>query len=327
MWDRDHLRPTKPPNVDHLNFHRKFAALRVKPMLAADPPAQRRGGSPREGVADTLSSSKSRDAPCTQSGPDGGLGIESPSRGPTERPGLIEGPGRCWHGRYTTRCPRKPGGRSWQEQLAPPREALEWAPWGWSSLSGRRDVGLRRGGGSEGSPTWGLSPGWVGSWATSSRNQRSGSVWSYRVCVCLRAQSLQSCSILRNYGLLPARPLQPWDPPGKDTGVGCHALLQGIFLTQGSNRLLQEDSSLLQADSLPLSHWGRWDPTSTMCKWPASAPSASELFVFSLCSCFPTTLLGKERTPRLQASPSPPSSTHNLGEVSHLHRQHIWGLE
>ena len=24
-------------------------------------------------------------------------------------------------------------------------------------------------------------------------------------------------------------------PPGKNTGVGCHALLQGIFLTQGSN--------------------------------------------------------------------------------------------
>jgi len=25
------------------------------------------------------------------------------------------------------------------------------------------------------------------------------------------------------------------DSPGKNTGVGCHALLQGIFLTQGSN--------------------------------------------------------------------------------------------
>ena len=25
------------------------------------------------------------------------------------------------------------------------------------------------------------------------------------------------------------------DPPGKNSGVGCHALLQGIFLTQGSN--------------------------------------------------------------------------------------------
>ena len=27
----------------------------------------------------------------------------------------------------------------------------------------------------------------------------------------------------------------PWDSPGKNTGMGCHALLKGIFLTQGSN--------------------------------------------------------------------------------------------
>ena len=27
----------------------------------------------------------------------------------------------------------------------------------------------------------------------------------------------------------------PWDFLGKDTGVGCHSLPQGIFLTQGSN--------------------------------------------------------------------------------------------
>ena len=30
----------------------------------------------------------------------------------------------------------------------------------------------------------------------------------------------------------------PWDSPGKNTGVGCHAFLQGIFLTQGSNPCL-----------------------------------------------------------------------------------------
>ena len=33
----------------------------------------------------------------------------------------------------------------------------------------------------------------------------------------------------------PARLLCPWDFPGKKTGVGCHFLLWGIFLTQGSN--------------------------------------------------------------------------------------------
>ena len=31
------------------------------------------------------------------------------------------------------------------------------------------------------------------------------------------------------------RLLIPWDSPGKNTGVGCHFLLRGIFLTQGSN--------------------------------------------------------------------------------------------
>ena len=36
---------------------------------------------------------------------------------------------------------------------------------------------------------------------------------------------------------------------GKNTGVGCHFLLQGIFLTQGSNPGLL--SATLQVDSLP----------------------------------------------------------------------------
>ena len=31
------------------------------------------------------------------------------------------------------------------------------------------------------------------------------------------------------------RLLCPWNSPGKNTGVGCHSLLEGIFPTQGSN--------------------------------------------------------------------------------------------
>ena len=34
---------------------------------------------------------------------------------------------------------------------------------------------------------------------------------------------------------LSARLLCPWDSPGKNSGVNCHALLQRIFPTQGSN--------------------------------------------------------------------------------------------
>ena len=40
---------------------------------------------------------------------------------------------------------------------------------------------------------------------------------------------------LRPHGLQPTRLLCPGDSPGKDTGVGCQALLQGVFPTQGRN--------------------------------------------------------------------------------------------
>ena len=38
---------------------------------------------------------------------------------------------------------------------------------------------------------------------------------------------------LQLHGLYPTRLLCPWDFPGKNTEVGCHSLLQGIFLTEG----------------------------------------------------------------------------------------------
>ena len=50
------------------------------------------------------------------------------------------------------------------------------------------------------------------------------------------ALSLQSCLTLCDpNGLQPATLLCPWDSLGKNTRVGCHALLQGIFPTQGLN--------------------------------------------------------------------------------------------
>ena len=45
---------------------------------------------------------------------------------------------------------------------------------------------------------------------------------------------------LRPYWLQPTRPFCPWNSPDKNPGVEYHALLQGIFLTQGFNlNLLQ----------------------------------------------------------------------------------------
>ena len=54
----------------------------------------------------------------------------------------------------------------------------------------------------------------------------------------LHAMSLQLCPTLQPHGLQPSRLLCPWGFPGKDTGRGCHALLLGIFPTQGLNSCL-----------------------------------------------------------------------------------------
>ena len=73
------------------------------------------------------------------------------------------------------------------------------------------------------------------------------------VCVCAHMHTLCHIQLLRPHGLWPTRLLCPWDSPGKNTGVGCHFILYGIFLTQGLNPCLL---CLLywQVDSLPLCH-------------------------------------------------------------------------
>ena len=72
--------------------------------------------------------------------------------------------------------------------------------------------------------TWsgGRNPPFVG-WQTS--------LSFYSMCVCSVAQScLTLCNPMEPAGLL-----CPWNSPGKNTGVGYHSLLQGIFLTPGPN--------------------------------------------------------------------------------------------
>jgi len=55
---------------------------------------------------------------------------------------------------------------------------------------------------------------------------------SLSLLYCLVAES---CPTLRPHGLWSARLLCPWDFPGKNTRVGSHFLLQGIFPTQELN--------------------------------------------------------------------------------------------
>ena len=61
----------------------------------------------------------------------------------------------------------------------------------------------------------------------------------------------QSCpTLLQPHGLQPSRFFYAWDFAGKNTGMGCHFLLQRMFLTQGLNPHLLH----WQTGSLPLRH-------------------------------------------------------------------------
>ena len=71
------------------------------------------------------------------------------------------------------------------------------------------------------------------------------------MCVCVCVCVCVNCSVisdsLQPHGWYPTRLLCTCDSPGKNTGVGCHSLLQGLFPTQESNLGV----GALQADSLP----------------------------------------------------------------------------
>ena len=56
------------------------------------------------------------------------------------------------------------------------------------------------------------------------------------LCMSVCMLFAQLCpTVLWPQGLWPIKLLCPWNSPGKNTGVGCHSLFQGIFPTQGLN--------------------------------------------------------------------------------------------
>ena len=66
---------------------------------------------------------------------------------------------------------------------------------------------------------------------------------------CMYARLLQSCPTLCD--LMDCSPpgSSVWDSPGKNTGVGCCAFLQGIFPNQGSNQRLLHGRQILYPSS------------------------------------------------------------------------------
>ena len=74
-----------------------------------------------------------------------------------------------------------------------------------------------------------------------------------------RGQRVLSCSVvsssLRHCGLYPTRLLYPWDFPGRNTGVGCHILLQGSSRPRDETPI----SCVSCTGRQILYHWATWE--------------------------------------------------------------------
>ena len=85
-------------------------------------------------------------------------------------------------------------------------------------------------------------------------------------------ENSKQCELLSHVRLFgspwiqPARLLCPWDFPGKNAGVGCHSLLQGIFPTQGLILGLRHNRQILNH----LSH--HESPLKKTCYTPSLPP-------------------------------------------------------
>ena len=101
----------------------------------------------------------------------------------------------------------------------------------------------------------------------------------------------QSCRLFAIPWAVPTRLLCSWDSPGKNTGMGCHFLLQGIFLNQGSNPGLPHCRQILYL----LSQW--LEPVSAAeYKWLIHrSPWRNQHSLGDLDAVFLSSALGKER--------------------------------
>ena len=90
--------------------------------------------------------------------------------------------------------------------------------------------------------------------------------FSWPLCHCCHCLVTKSClTLVWLKGLQLARLLCPWDFPGKNSRVGCHFLLQGIFPIQGLNSPLSggflatespgNTSVQLEASNFPTIQW------------------------------------------------------------------------
>ena len=133
-----------------------------------------------------------------------------------------------------------------------------------------------------------------------------------------RLTCMHSCSVMSNplqsHGLQSTKLLCSWISPSRNTGMGCHFLLQGIFPTQGLNSCLLP----WQADSLPAEPQGSLNLTKNRRNHKrisaltlgvtslSTSPSAHErLSVCLSLSLFLSSLMTRDKHPSEQATQVP----------------------
>ena len=85
------------------------------------------------------------------------------------------------------------------------------------------------------------------------------------VCVCMCECVLIHVRLFATPWTIPVRILWPLDFPGKNTRVGYHFLLQGIFMTQGSNPHLLPVSLSLAGRFFTT--WDTWEAQTPYTSW------------------------------------------------------------
>ena len=116
----------------------------------------------------------------------------------------------------------------------------------------------------------------------------------FEIFPCILAKLLQCVWLFMTLWTVTLQAFGPWDSPGKNTGVGCHTFLQGIFLTQGLNPhpiwwnksnigiLWLFSLELYQCDSATLCFYFVFRPT-----FIQQFPHLHCLYVFSLPHIYP----------------------------------------
>ena len=117
---------------------------------------------------------------------------------------------------------------------------------------------------------------------------------------------LRSCQVASNAlqpcGPQPTRLLCPWALPGKNTGAGCHFLLQGIFPTRGWNPRLPLIGKVLPHGA------PREAPGHTLAPWRPAAPWLLSSVTPRACTGAPSPPTGSLTLPTHFCSPARPQT-------------------